>query len=474
MMNEPKRELLDVSLLEPWELNPRGNELRGIPEFAAQIEHEGGIREDLHVFMRNSRAVVMQGHRRLAVSLRLGIAQVWCKVYQITEAEAFLHLLTLQNGCDPFDSRELALAARTAVHLGIERMELTGAMHRDEETVQLYLDLGRLPHRAQEKVYKGQVPLKTARSLLRLLQETDRETVEGVLPMLENSITGEPMTEEQARVFLDVHYFEPLKQKKKWLEMMGKLAKKSYRVCDGYSFVGWEQRDQFVMEGAIPQTLYARAEEHIDAELLCDAGKPMTWGALAVALGVPVFVAPAPEAKGGYLVLVRMGAVKDADSTREEKVLHTRETRKKKFAEEQLTVDEGRGAPLTVVDGGLSEEETEEETEEEEEAGGSASAPFDLERWRRVLAALLGKKEAVMQDALWKPLVCLQWEALAPLLPPEIYAAMMGEMNADEAANRRGLRWCYLALMALALHEGNAEEMEAEIVEIEGELGVGQ
>jgi hypothetical protein len=89
-----------------------------------------------------------------------------------------------------------------------------------------------------------------------------------------------------------------------------------------------------------------------------------------------------------------------------------------------------------------------------------------------VLAALLGRKDAVMQDALWKPLVCLQWEALSAVLPPEIYAAMMGEMNADEAAKRSGLRWCYMALLALALHEGNAEEMEAEIVEIEEKLGV--
>jgi hypothetical protein len=56
------------------------------------------------------------------------------------------------------------------------------------------------------------------------------------------------------------------------------------------------------------------------------------------------------------------------------------------------------------------------------------------------------------------------------VLPPEIYAAMMGEMNRDESTNRRGLRWCYLALLALALESG--AEMEAEIAEIEGKMGI--
>jgi hypothetical protein len=219
------------------------------------------------------------------------------------------------------------------------------------------------------------------------------------------------------------------------------------------------------MEGAIPQTLYARSEEHIDAEMLCDPGKPMTWGELSLALGVPVFVCPAPASKDGYLVLVRMSAVKDADSTREEKVLRGRGKTLRRGEEEK-----GSGGEEEKRSGGVEEMEDEEEEDDLQVSSSPSLQVFDLPRWRRVLAALMITKDAVMQDALWKPLVGLQWEALAMVLPPDIYASMMGEMNADESTNRRGLRWCYLALLALALESG--AEMEAEIAEIEGKMGI--
>ena len=448
MKNEPKRECLAVGLLEPWELNPRGRDLRGIPEFAVQVEAEGGIKEDLHVFMRNSRAIIMQGHRRHAVALRNGIAELWCKVYEMTEAEAFLHLLTLQNGCDPFDDRELAAASRTAVTLGIEKPMLVGAMHRSEATVQLYLDLGRLPHRAVEMVYKRKMALGTAERLLKLQELTSAEVVLETLVDLTNSITGDPMTEEQARVFLENRFFIPAEQHKRWLKMMGDLAKTKHRVCDGFSFVSWEQRDQFVIEGAIPQTMYVRADEHIEDRLLRDAGKPMTWGELAAALGVPVFVCPAPNADGKYLLLVRVSAVKDADSVAETKVL--------KGKVERHDENGNLNPPLTP--------------NQSEEGGGVGGGDeggdvmedvaFPMERWLRVLGKLLERKDAVMQDGLWKPLVWHAWACAAEKLPEEIYAQMMGEMNRDEVVNRRGLRWCLLGALACAMAEDETEALE--------------
>ena len=89
-----------------------------------------------------------------------------------------------------------------------------------------------------------------------------------------------------------------------------------------------------------------------------------------------------------------------------------------------------------------------------------------------ILAKLLGKKEAVMQDALWKPLVGMQWAALREVLPAEIAEAMASEMALDESDNRRGLRWCFLALLALALTEGNAALYEEQVAAVETRLGI--
>lgn len=450
-MKEATRELIDVKLLAPWEKNPRGGELRGIDEFAAQVEREGGIREDLHVFVLNARATIMQGHRRHAVALKLGIPALWCKVYEFSEAEAFLHLLTLQNGCDPFDDRELALASRTAISLGIERPDLTGAMHRSEETVQLYLDLGRLPHRAQEMVYKRKLALGTAGRLIRLMESTDTETVQDVLGDLVNSITGEPMTEQQAKVYLDQRFFIPQEQRRKWLEAMAKMQKTKHRLCDGFSYVSWEQRDQFVMEGAIAQTAYARADEHIAEKEMIDPGKPMTWGQLAQALGVPIFVAPAPNADGKYLLLVRTSAVRDADGVREiaERVLHCAETRK--LEREKLAMGDGAGTePMTVTTDASANDENPE----------VAAAQFPMERWRAVQARLLARKESVMQDAAWKPLIMHAWECAASKLPQDVYAELMGEMNRIESV--------LLALLAC-----DAAADDATLAEVEAVLGIG-
>ncbi len=97
---------------------------------------------------------------------------------------------------------------------------------------------------------------------------------------------------------------------------------------------------------------------------------------------------------------------------------------------------------------------------------------YDLARWKALLAGLLSKPDAIRADGPWKPLMGMQWEALAAVLPPEVYAVMNGELERDENERRKGLRWCFLALAALALCEGNAEEMEESLRECEAALGV--
>jgi len=446
--------------LTPWDMNPRGGELRGIPEFAAVLQKEG-IREDLHVFDRNGVRTIMQGHRRHAAGLLAGIAEVWVKDYgRLDDAEAMEILISLQNGNDPFDARELAMAARTLVRLGRTSAEVAQVFHRSAETVQLYLDLETLPHRVQEAVWKGLVSLEVA-DLMRQLASKEKQE-EALEMILHDKITGQPMSGAQAKVLLQEAFLKPMRWEKEWAKMSPGLRKKH----DGAQIVAWEDREDYVISDALPQGPYARVEEYIESSELINPAEPLTWGGLAGVYGVPVFIAPAMAINAKHLVLVPMKAVREADKGAEEPRFG--KTRRRGDGE-TLRKGDSEDAPQR-----LEGRRDEEEMNDEHEAGKSARAPFvyDLERWKAMLAALLQRPDAIRADGPWKPLMGIQWEAMAAVLPAEVYAAMMGELNRDENERRKGLRWCFLALAALALCEGNAEEMEEPLRECEAALGV--
>ena len=95
-----------------------------------------------------------------------------------------------------------------------------------------------------------------------------------------------------------------------------------------------------------------------------------------------------------------------------------------------------------------------------------SESAFDEVRWRKIHGALMLKPEAAMQNALWEALMGSQWEALAEILPSESYASIMGELNRD-GVKRKGLRWCLLACVALALCAEDEEGLSV----VEGALG---
>jgi len=484
---EPTRELIPLKLIEPWARNPRGGELREMESFADQL-YEEGIREDVHVF-RDAQGVLrlMQGHRRrkaaemilerldrqldatssvaaFVYAKREQFAALWAKVWPFDESEAFLHLITMQQGADPFDARELAKASRTAMEMGIEKERLIGVMHRSAETVQLYLDLGTLPHRVQEAVYRGKLALGTAGLMRQLSKEQMELAMDGVL---NNPITQEPMTEGQARVYIENQFLKPERWRKKWAVESIKLKRKM--VADGMDaglidVVEWEDREQFVMSEALPQSAYALCEEHIEDGLLVKPGEPMTWGALALSLGVPWHLAPAMARKEEHVLVVKVSAVKDADSTSAEKVLRGRgkAAAQQRNEEGGMTNEEGEDFPQ--IQGGPQILDKAEDLTSE-----AAGAVFDEVRWRKVHGALMLKPEAAMQNALWEALMGSQWEALAEILPSESYASLMGELNRD-GVKRKGLRWCLLACVALAL----CAEDEEGLGVVEGALGTAE
>ncbi len=458
---EPRREFLTLAQMEPWERNPRGGELRGMEEFTEQMRLET-IRDDVHVFAAGTgRLTIMQGHRRYEAARRLGLPGLWAKVWPFDEADAFRHLMTMQNGGDPFDARELAKAAREAIGMGIPAEELPGIFHRSEETVQLYLDLGRLPHRVQEAVYQGRMALGTA-GLLRQLDKVQMEmALEGVM---ENPITREPMSEAQARVYIENQFLKPQRWAKEWAVESKK--RKRLLLAGGLDaglldVVAWEDRETFVMSDALPQGAYTLAEEHIEDAELVNPAEPITWGELARGLGVPWHLCPAPARAEKHIIVVKTAAVRDADDVKSEGwTLKGRAWR-------SLKKIEGRGERGDLEKRGLGEEES------DEAEGLSSESPslsvFDLERWRRLHGRLMQRTEAAMQNCLWESLMRTQWEALGEIVSPTAYAAMMGEMNRDEV-KRKGLRWCLLACFALALE---AEDEEA-LAEVEAAAGVNE
>jgi ParB-like chromosome segregation protein Spo0J len=466
---EPTRELIALKLIEPWARNPRGGELREMEAFTEQLRMEG-IREDVHVF-RDAQGVLrlMQGHRRREAAGRLGLEALWAKVWPFDESEAFLHLITLQQGADPFDARELAAASRTAMEMGIEKERLIGVMHRSAETVQLYLDLGTLPHRVQEAVYRGKLALGTAGLMRQLSKEQMELAMDGVL---NNPITQEPMTEGQARVYIENQFLKPMRWRKKWAVESIKLKRKL--VADGMDaglidVVEWQDREQFVMSEALPQSAYALCEEHIEDGLLVKPGEPMTWGALALSLGVPWHLAPAMARKEEHVLVVKVSAVKDADSTSAERVLRARGEKGKverKGAAEDLNGGTENGG---TEKGGMDEDLSAEAFNSESPSLPVSESAFDEVRWRKVHGALMLKPEAAMQNALWEALMGTQWEALAEMLPSESYASLMGELNRDEV-KRKGLRWCLLACVALALCAEDEEGLSV----VEGALGTAE
>jgi hypothetical protein len=372
---------------------------------------------------------------------------VWVKVWPFDENEAFLHLITMQNGADPFDARELAMASRTAMEMGIEKERLIGVMHRSEETVQLYLDLGTLPHRVQEAVYRGKLALGTAGLMRQLSKEQMELAMDGVL---NNPITQEPMTEGQAKVYIENQFLKPERWRKEWVVLAPKIKRKLIGQgweADRIDVVAWEDREQFVMSEAVPVGSYMMWDEYIEDALMLNPGEPMTWGKLAHDLGVPWHLAPAAARVEKHLCLVKLSAVKDADSTSAERVLRGKGETRKVLAKPSDAMPERVDATVTA------------EVPEVDDLELSAEVPvaFDEVRWRKIHGALMLRPESAMQNALWESLMEIVWRDIADRLPADAYASIMGELNRDEV-KRKGLRWCLLACVALALCEPPDED----------------
>lgn len=312
---EPTRELIPLKLIEPWARNPRGVELREMESFTEQLRMEG-IREDVHVF-RDAQGVMrlMQGHRRREAAGRLGLEALWAKVWPFDEADAFRHLMTMQNGANAFSPLEMARGAREALMIGIPMEELPGICHRSMETVQLYLSIEKLPHRAQQLVEDKKLSLESAGLLAGLTNDQVREMMGDIV----NPFTGEVYSYKQLKDYVTQRFIKPEKQRAEW-EKNG--AKWRLKVIENNSekvamvqLVVWDDREEYVQEQAVKQSAYELAHEWLPTEKLAAGLGSCRWWDLAAQYDVPVMMAPAMDRDDEkFLLLVNRAVVEAADS----------------------------------------------------------------------------------------------------------------------------------------------------------------
>lgn len=472
-----QREFLPLDKLSPWEKNPRGGELREIEAFAAQLRVEG-IREDLHAFALNGVLTLMQGHRRQAAGVLAGIENAWVRVWDFTtEEEAFKHLLTLQNGADPFDSRELALAAQTGLKMGLTKVELVGAMHRSPETVQLYLDLGSMPGRIQDAVFQGKMTLSTASQLRKL--PTDKERLEAAGKILQGNMLDEPMSEAQAKNWLHQHYFLPRQWETEWLALRAKLMQpKKFPVVDGYHYVEFADRADFALgDSGMPQGGYIHADAWIDESDNLNPREPKTWLSLARDLDAPVYVVAAPIHKDGYTLLVDLKMVWEADALRHESLRVLKERGRGKKAKPAPVVEEteeegdyahgvwAQRLEILTQPGPQSEAETVDE--EEAESGASGWTEEDLQHAREVMHSAMARlatlPEVAMRDKCFRPLVATMFGLLEDRIPQELMQDLQNAFR-DDRAKRCGLRWVLSLLLLANIADSEDDEVMREVL----------
>ena len=450
--NEVPRELLLLAGIYDWEQNPRRGEYRNIEAFAEQIARDGGLKDDLHVFMLNGVVTAINGHRRKRAAPLAGIEMAWVRNYgAISEREAFELLMTLNNGQDPFDSRELAIAAQTGVHhMGMTAAEVARIFHRNEETVQLYLDLDTLPMRVKEAVYDKKLTLEIAEMFLQLPTAAMQEKALG--EVLCSGPLKEPMSTKQAQVHLEENYLKPVKRAAEWEKLKKKLLAK-YPLDEGFSYVSYEASDDFVMTETREIGEFARADSWVPSELLVDPAEPLKWDFLRTLYGVPVFVCPALGLPEKYLLLVAIKAVKDSDAMAEAPLLRGRAGKVKKAKVETVPQPEGlpqgtqepggASGPLPVSGDTVADPEALQE-----------HPPFPMARLDRIMAVFLGKKDKILGDACWKEMVSVLASLGALHLPPSVHETLTEKMEQDTSQNRRGMRVCMGWLLALGVQTG--------------------
>lgn len=440
-----------------WVMNPRGARYEGMEELRESLR-EVGLQDAIHVWLRPDGDYLLKGHRRFRAMCELGWEECRMVVHEFgDEAEAYLYLLQDHGHTVALNADEKLVAMMNGVGLGMTVHDLAPALGVTEDRAQLWFDLGEgLPQCGREALASGEMSLNVAELVLRVDEGRRREAVQLVL---RDSISGEPMGFHAAQNFIQATYVLPDKWRREWLGSVPKLRKK-YAADEGFHFVEWEDRGDFVMgESGQPQPEY----EYGDG-MVSRGGE--LWMTRAQSLGVPVYVVPAPRHADKFVLVVHRKMVRDAEAVA---VPEERETEGGKVSgyEFQVSGGEAVGTEPAVAVSGLSEAMTDWLNEREL-----------LKVWLRVwlgaiYEALSSNPTVVMTSEPWKPL-----HGFLARLVTDVDAgaaeAWLGIREAEEmlawmGKDKRQRAPLRLALMLLLCAESDASEKPMGVIR---EVGV--
>lgn len=289
-----------------WEKNPRRGVYTGIAEMKESLI-ANDLQDAIHVWERAEGDLLLKGHRRLRAMKELG----WTDCRQVVlhfadEREAYLYLLQDHGHTVALNPEEKIAGVETGVALGLTVAELAPAMGVKEETAQLYFDLGQiLPVSGRTALATGQLSLGVAELLKAVEDADDRHAA--VQCLLKDSVNGDPMGVKQAHNYIQAMYVLPKKRHEAWIKLSAHLRKKVHKVEDGFAFVEWHARLEYVQgESGQPYPDYQFGDGFIPKD-----GR--RWMEKAAALQVPVYVVPAPLHVDGYVLLVSTKMLRDAE-----------------------------------------------------------------------------------------------------------------------------------------------------------------
>lgn len=439
--------------LKEWKLNPRQGAYDDIEELMESLSRVGQ-QDAIHVWETPDADLILKGHRRNAAMDEMGWKECLQVVHRFeTEEEAYLYLLQDHGHTVSLDAAEKIVATENALGMGIAVGDVADAMGVNKERVQLWFAFGTtLPASAKRALAEGNLSMNTAELLLKVTKE---DMADAVAAVLRDEATGTAMSHGQAMAFIESKYLRPAQWRMEWLTLEAKLKKKLL-VIDGYTFVAWEQRMDYVQgETGQPWADYQFADGYMPRV----PGK--TWGQRAEELGVVRYVVPAPRHEDKHVILVSEKMMRAAESVQPE-----------------LPRDEGEEEKMS---GG--EEVT--AVEKEGETGRPGAAEKEREDLARRMKVCLGAIWEELAEHPAKSMTSSPWEALLPFLchlvtdvdagaleawmGPMTAADLLAKVQAD-TRQRAPLRWALVLLLCAA--SDAADKPEVVMREVAEGLGI--